>query len=368
MKDNKNKVLSEKITRKSSEEYIKKQIEKAYKELEKYLESVSESYESLAKKGNTYARKLNKTLKKDLKKVRKYLKFFKGSNHLVKGLNYADLAKEIQKDYDKYGLPKTLGIHGPAEGLGHIGGPLTRIATIPAQEALKDWTRDMDSWGEVWDSIKQMRHNIAKTVEGLEVDFGRIQNTIKDTSNDLNNAIDTEEFNGTLEIFEKQLTKVPTELKNIKEYVEAQNAAEEARKKAEEYGYNPDDLPEDIKYEYYEHEEVYGEIIEQNTEDNSDEGGFVSYEKLYSSGGIIPGNPSQTVPITAHGSEIILNPSQQASLFNQLNTQKDFGSNENFIYSPVIEAGNSVYELINQLQKHSLLFISEINKKAVRNT
>jgi len=41
----------------------------------------------------------------------------------------------------------------------------------------------------------------------------------------------------------------------------------------------------------------------------------------FAEGGIVPGSPNQAVPITAHGQEMVLNQSQQASLFGALNRQ-----------------------------------------------
>lgn len=49
----------------------------------------------------------------------------------------------------------------------------------------------------------------------------------------------------------------------------------------------------------------------------------------YASGGIIPGSYSKPVDITAHGSEMVLNPSQQKNLFGMLNGRQSSNSGDN---------------------------------------
>lgn len=48
-------------------------------------------------------------------------------------------------------------------------------------------------------------------------------------------------------------------------------------------------------------------------------GGGASGPPVYDTGGVVPGSYNRAVPVIAHGSEMILNPTQQARLFSQLN-------------------------------------------------
>ncbi len=350
---------------KASEYYLKEQIEKALKKLEQYLESVGESYESLAKNDNTYARKLNKTLKEDLKEARKNLKFFKGSAKLVKGLNLADLAKEINRDYEKYGLPKTLGIHGLPFITTFIPlGLFAKMAITPVEEAYKGWAREMDSLQEVCDSIIELKNNFKKAMMDLPENFDKLQNTLQNTSDELNNLIDNESFQKTLETFNEKISELPEKMDQMHEAVEK---IKREREKSQDDDEDEDDEDgEDEGDEDDDEDEDNEDDDEQDDDDDGTEvqkdvyGKIINKNLTYSSGGVIPGDSSQSVPITAHGSEMLLSPSQQAKLFNILNPKNR--TSRDIVYSPVIEA-HSGQELISALQKTSLEFLALVKER-----
>lgn len=83
---------------------------------------------------------------------------------------------------------------------------------------------------------------------------------------------------------------------------------------------------------------------------------------FFDSGGIVPGSFSQPVPIVAHGSEMILNPGQQASLFKMLNGQALGGGNGqgSYVYAPQISTGASAQEVFEVLNRHSRQFFSMV--------
>ena len=83
----------------------------------------------------------------------------------------------------------------------------------------------------------------------------------------------------------------------------------------------------------------------------------------FASGGIVPGNFSQPVPIMAHGKEAVLNPSQQSELFKMLNGQGGKKGSEqapNYVYAPQIQTGASAQEVFDALNRHSSQFFSMV--------
>ncbi len=80
------------------------------------------------------------------------------------------------------------------------------------------------------------------------------------------------------------------------------------------------------------------------------------------SGGIIPGSFSQPVPIMAHGSEMVLNPVQQANLFNMLNNQPAKKGDQNYMYAPQVKAGVSAREVFDVLERHNRQFFSFVSE------
>jgi len=81
----------------------------------------------------------------------------------------------------------------------------------------------------------------------------------------------------------------------------------------------------------------------------------------FDTGGIVPGSFSQAVPVMAHGSEMILNPGQQANLFKQLNGGGSAAAQTpNYIYAPQIKTGASASEVFDVLQRHSRQFFSMV--------
>lgn len=81
---------------------------------------------------------------------------------------------------------------------------------------------------------------------------------------------------------------------------------------------------------------------------------------FFSSGGIVPGSFSQPVPIVAHGSEMILNPGQQANLFKMLNGKAKGGGQAGFVYAPQVTTGASAAEVFDVLNRHSRQFFSMV--------
>lgn len=82
---------------------------------------------------------------------------------------------------------------------------------------------------------------------------------------------------------------------------------------------------------------------------------------FFDSGGIVPGAFSQPIPLVAHGSEMILNPGQQANLFKMLNGQVQSGAGKaNYVYAPQINTGASASEVFDVLNRHSRQFFSMV--------
>ncbi len=84
----------------------------------------------------------------------------------------------------------------------------------------------------------------------------------------------------------------------------------------------------------------------------------------FDTGGIVPGSFSQPVPVMAHGSEMVLNPGQQANLFNMLNGkgQAQTQSSPNYLYAPQIKTGVSAQDVFNVLNQHNRRFFSMISE------
>ncbi len=364
-KDDNKKSLSKKYVRKLAEIYGEESLERALKETKKYQKNASEHLERIEKNINPYSKKLNKIFIDKTKSSRENFKFFRASRRLIKGLNYADLAKEFHEDYKKYGLTKALLIHVPAEWLGHMGGPLTRIATAVPLEGLKSLTREMDSWEEMQDFFKEIANR-----------FQDISNQLAKSFEGFNNfdlSIDTDNFKKSLNNFNSQVAELPEQLIIILKIIEQRkiDAAEAAKEEAEEAGVYVDDIEdiEDIDIPDYgdtgEVLDVYGEIVDTDSGDYGPNGGnsFNSEFLSFASGGIVPGDSSQPVPVMAHGSEMILNSDQQANLVSRLKIRERFGDGEIFVYSPVIDAGNTREELMNALNRSTVEFLSIVAEK-----
>lgn len=89
--------------------------------------------------------------------------------------------------------------------------------------------------------------------------------------------------------------------------------------------------------------------------------GISKFAGIFDSGGVIPGGFNQPVPIVAHGSEMILNPGQQANLFKMLNGQaKGGGGQPSYVYAPQIKTGASASEVFDVLNRHSRQFFSMV--------
>jgi|GEM_PF-3310381 len=80
----------------------------------------------------------------------------------------------------------------------------------------------------------------------------------------------------------------------------------------------------------------------------------------FASGGVVPGRFSQPVPVMAHGSEMVLNPGQQANLFKMLNGQAGSKQEPNYVYAPQISTGASAGEVFDILNRHSRQFFSMV--------
>ena len=91
---------------------------------------------------------------------------------------------------------------------------------------------------------------------------------------------------------------------------------------------------------------------------------------IFDSGGVVPGSFSQPVAATLHGSEMVLNPSQQSNLFNLLNANGQSGqvSQPNYVYAPQIKTGASAHEVFDVLNRHSGQFFSMIADGVQKNT
>lgn len=89
----------------------------------------------------------------------------------------------------------------------------------------------------------------------------------------------------------------------------------------------------------------------------------------YSTGGIIPGSFSQPVPIMAHGSEMVLNPKQQNTLFDLLNNGYNGGQSQapSYVYAPQITTGASAQDVFGALEKHKDIFFGMIKSEKNRN-
>ncbi|OGI00473.1 MAG: hypothetical protein A2Y25_12040 [Candidatus Melainabacteria bacterium GWF2_37_15] len=82
---------------------------------------------------------------------------------------------------------------------------------------------------------------------------------------------------------------------------------------------------------------------------------------FFDQGGVVPGSFSQPVPVIAHGSEMILNPGQQANLFKMLNGQAQGGGGQsNYVYAPQVTTGASAQEVFDVLNRHSRQFFSMV--------
>jgi len=83
---------------------------------------------------------------------------------------------------------------------------------------------------------------------------------------------------------------------------------------------------------------------------------------LFDAGGIVPGSFSQSVPVIAHGSEMILNPKQQANLFRQINGQASSANTQtpNYVYAPQIKTGATPHEVMDVLNTHSRQFFAMV--------
>ena len=86
----------------------------------------------------------------------------------------------------------------------------------------------------------------------------------------------------------------------------------------------------------------------------------------FDSGGIVPGSFSQPVPIVAHGSEMVLNPGQQATLFKMLNGQ-GAGGKSSQVYAPQIRSGVTASEVFEVLNRHNSQFFSMVAEGVQRN-
>ncbi len=93
-------------------------------------------------------------------------------------------------------------------------------------------------------------------------------------------------------------------------------------------------------------------------------GGLFGLGGIFDSGGIVPGNFSQPVPVVAHGSEMILNPGQQATLFKMLNgqVQTEKGGQPNYLYAPQVRSGTSMQEVFDILNRNSRQFFSMVSE------
>ena len=82
---------------------------------------------------------------------------------------------------------------------------------------------------------------------------------------------------------------------------------------------------------------------------------------FFGQGGVVPGSFSQPVPVIAHGSEMILNPGQQANLFKMLNGQAKGGVGQSsYVYAPQVTTGASAQEVFEVLNRHSRQFFSMV--------
>ncbi len=87
------------------------------------------------------------------------------------------------------------------------------------------------------------------------------------------------------------------------------------------------------------------------------------FKGFFDSGGVVPGSYSQPVPVMAHGNEMILNPSQQAQLWNMANGNTgQFSSpiEPRYIYAPQISTGATPEDVFRVLDKHSKEFFARI--------
>ncbi len=98
--------------------------------------------------------------------------------------------------------------------------------------------------------------------------------------------------------------------------------------------------------------------------------GAAKFAGFFSSGGVVPGSFSQSKPIVAHGSEMVLNPSQQSNLFNMINSggQKSGSGEATYVYAPNIQTGASSQEVFEVLNKHSSQFFSMVAEGVHTNT
>ena len=110
-------------------------------------------------------------------------------------------------------------------------------------------------------------------------------------------------------------------------------------------------------------------------EQESSSGGFLSalgsMFPFFDTGGIVPGAFSQARPIVAHGSEMILNPSQQANLFSLLNSgQAGSGGGSGsptYVYAPQVSTQADAASVLNVLETHEQQFFAKISSGVQKN-